>query len=114
MSGRRSRDKGARGERELAREISRLFGVEAHRGCQRAGSPDSPDVKAAIPEVHWEAKRVERFNLYSALDQAKSDAGDNVPVVAHRRNGRPWVVCVCLDDLPRLAVQLYLTLSQNA
>ncbi len=114
MSGRKSRDKGARGERELAREISRLFGVEAHRGRQYHGGPDAPDVKAGTPGVHWECKRAEESRLYAALQQAKLDAGESVPVVAHRRNGKPWVACVYLDDLPKLAVQLYLTLAQNA
>ena len=114
MSGRRSKRKGAEGERELAREISRLFGVEACRGRQYHGGSDSPDVRAAIPGVHWESKRAERFNAYDALQQAQSDAGESVPVVAHRRNSRPWIVCLYLDDLPRLAVPLYLTLSENA
>jgi len=114
MSGRRSRNKGASGERELAREIWRLFGVEARRGCQFHGGPDSPDVVTAIPDVHIECKRTERFRLYEALDQAINDAGDQVPVVMHRSSRRPWVAILRLDDLPRLATQLYLTLAENA
>ena len=111
--GRKSRDKGARGERELAAELSRLFGVEAHRGRQYHGGPDSPDVKTGIVGVHFECKRVEHLSLYPALEQARGDAGADVPVVAHRRNGKPWVVCCDLDDLPRLATQIYLTLMEN-
>ena len=68
--GRKSRDKGASGERELARELSRLFGVEARRGCQYHGGPGSPDVAADIPDVHIECKRSERLRLYEALQQA--------------------------------------------
>ena len=113
MSGRRSRDKGVRGEQELAQEIARLFGVEANRGRQHHGGPESPDVRAAIAGVHWECKRAEQLRLYSALEQAWADAGESIPVVAHRRNGMPWVACVYLEHLPRLAVQLYLTLSEN-
>lgn len=51
--------------------------------------------------------------LYPALEQAIGDVGENIPVVLHRSNNRPWVAIVRLDDLPRLAVQLYLTLAEN-
>jgi hypothetical protein len=71
-------------------------------------------VAADIPDVHIECKRAERFRLYEALGQAIADAGEKVPVVAHRQNHKPWVVVVRLDDLPRLAVQIYLTLAENA
>ena len=112
--GRKSRDKGASGERELARELSRLLGVEARRGCQYHGGPGSPDVVADIPDVHIECKRTERLRLYEALQQAIDDAGGKVPVVVHRQNHKPWVAIVRLDDLPRLATQIYLTMAQNA
>ena len=98
-----SRNKGARGEREFARELSRLLGVRAHRGRQYCGGPDSPDVVVDLPEVHFEVKRVEQFRLYPALEQADEDAGSKIPIVAHRKNLKPWVVCLRLDDLPRLA-----------
>ena len=111
--GARSRRKGKRGELEAAAEIRRLFRVEARRGRQYQGTDESPDVLAAIPEVHFEVKRVEALRLYESLAQATEDAGDSVPVVLHRANRRPWVAIVLLDDLPRLAVQLYLTLAQN-
>jgi len=112
--GRKSREKGASGARELARELSRLLGVEARRGCQYHGGPGSPDVAVDIADVHIECKRSERLRLYEALEQAIGDAGEKVPVVAHRQNHKPWVAIVRLDDLPRLAVQIYLTLAQNA
>lgn len=108
-----SRRKGKRGEREAAAEIARLFRVKAHRGRQYCGAPEAPDVRAAIPGVHLEVKRAETFRLYDALEQAASDAGDQVPVVLHRANRRPWVAIVRLEDLPWLAVQLYLTLVQR-
>ena len=112
--GSRSLQKGKRGEREAAAEIGRLFRVEARRGRQFSGDPTAPDIRTAIPKVHFEVKRVEAFRLYQALRQAISDAGgENVPVVLHRPNGEPWVAIVRLDDLPKLAVQLYLTLAEN-
>ena len=111
--GLRSRNKGKRGEREAAAEIRRIFRTEASRGRQFAGTDDSPDIRTAIPKVHFEVKRAETFRLYDALEQAGSDAGENIPVVLHKQNRQPWVAVVRLDDLPQLAVQLYLTLAQN-
>ncbi|MCR4411305.1 MAG: hypothetical protein NUV77_02635 [Thermoguttaceae bacterium] len=111
--GMKSRRKGKRGELEAAAELRRLFGVEARRGRQYSGCDEAPDVLAAIPGVHVEVKRVEALRLYLALDQAAADAGRNVPLLLHRANGKPWVAIVRLDDLPQLAVQLYLTLAEN-
>lgn len=105
-----SRDKGARGEREAAAELSRIFGCEARRGCQFAGGPNSPDVLVDLPGIHFEVKRTERLSLYPAMEQAIGDAGQhNVPMVIHRANGKPWLAIVRLDDLPELAVKLYLS-----
>ena len=109
--GLRSRNKGKRGEREAAAEVRRIFGTDAVRGRQFQGSDESPDIVTGIEGVHFEVKRAESFRLYEALDQAIEDAGENIPVVLHRQNRRPWVVVLRLDDLPQLAVQIYLTLA---
>ena len=111
--GLKSRNKGKRGEREAAAEIRRLFRTDANRGCQYAGSDESPDIRTAIVRVHFEVKRAESLRLYDALNQAIADAGENIPVILHKQNRQPWVAIVRLDDLPQLAVQLYLTLAQN-
>ena len=104
--GRFSLNKGKTGERELAHELARVFGVTARRGVQFQGSPDSPDVVTEIPDLHIECKRVERFRLYESLEQAVQDAGPKLPVVLHRQNKKPWVAVVRLDDLPRLTTIL--------
>lgn len=112
--GLRSRNKGKRGEREAAAEIRRLFRTDAARGCQHRGGSESPDVVTAIYGVHFEVKRTEALRLYAAIEQAVTDAGSSqIPVVLHRANDRPWVAIVRLDDLPALAVQLYLTLAER-
>ena len=108
-----AREKGKRGEREAAKLIADTFRVEASRGCQFAGGEDSPDIRTAIEKVHFEVKRTEALRLWDALDQAIKDANSNVPVVLHRPNGKPWVAICLVRDLPRLAVQLYLTLAAN-
>ncbi len=112
--GLRSRNKGKRGEREAAAEVRKLFRTEASRGRQFAGTDESPDINTGIEDVHFEVKRVEALRLYEALTQAINDAGDNIPVVLHKQNRKPWVAIVRLDDLPQLAVQLYLTLAETA
>lgn len=111
--GLQSRNKGKRGEREAAAELQRLFNVDARRGRQFQGGDESPDVVVDIPDLHFEVKRCEDFRIYKALAQATEDAGDKIPVVLHRQNRQPWVAVVRLDDLPRLAVQLYLTLAET-
>ena len=104
--GRMSRNKGKAGEREAAKEISRLFGVDARRGVQFAGGTDSPDVVHGLPDVHVEVKRTERLSLWAAIDQAVSDAGTKMPIVLHRANRRPWIAVLRLDDLPTLVEKL--------
>lgn len=111
--GLRSRNKGKRGEREAAAEIRRLFHTQARRGRQFCGSDDSPDVVTDIQGVHFEVKRRETLRLYETLAQTTQDAGEKVPVVLYRQNRKPWLAIVQLDDLPQLAVQLYLTLAEN-
>ena len=72
-------------------------------------------MKHSLPGLHIEVKRTERLNLYDALEQAIDDmAEDDIPVVLHRRNHKPWVAIVRLDDLPRLAILLYLHLAEKA
>lgn len=95
----RSREKGKRGERELARFLS-AEGFAATRGAQHRGGPDSPDVRCPdLPALHWECKRAERLNPYDALAQARSEAGERLPVVAFRKNDCDWLAILSLRDL---------------
>ena len=104
--GRMSLTKGKVGERELAGELRRLFGVDARRGQQYCGGGDSPDVVTDL-SVHCEVKRTERLSLYPAMRQAVRDAGaDKVPVVFHRQNHEDWLVVMRLNDLPELVDRL--------
>lgn len=91
-----SRDKGKRGELELARALS-AYGYQCRRGVQYHGGQDSPDV-VGLPHIHIECKRVERLNLEDAFAQAKRDAGDKIPSVFHRKNNGDWMVTMRLDD----------------
>lgn len=99
MMGAMSRRKGKRGELEVV-AFYRAEGFEARRGQQFKGSPDSPDVEVPdFPWMHVEVKREEKFPLYSRLEQALRDAGDEkIGVVHHRRSYHEWVVVLRLKD----------------
>jgi hypothetical protein len=107
-----SRQKGKRGERECAAELGHLLGLAegaARRGVQFAGGPDSPDVVLDGVAIHVEAKRVERLQLWAAIEQAKKDSPPGkTPVVWHKANRRQSVVIVetaMLVDLAREIVR---------
>lgn len=92
-----SKDKGARGEVELAHFL-RQYGYWARRGQQYSGANGDADV-VGLPKLHIECKRVERLNLYDAMAQSIHDAREGeIPVVMHRRNNAKWLITLHLDD----------------
>lgn len=96
-----SRQKGAMGERELAKKL-REYGYEARRGQQYSGATGDADV-VGLPGVHIEAKRVERLNIYDAISQSVHDArSGEVPVVMYRKNNCEWLVTLRFDDFMEL------------
>lgn len=96
--GKSQQRKGANGEKELA-EVLRGYGYDVTRGGSLTFGA-VPDL-VGLPGVHIEVKRVERLNVGTAMEQAAEDAarfGDGMPVVFHRRNRKPWLVTMLLDD----------------
>ncbi len=95
MSGRRSRNKGATGERELAALLTDALGFVVQRklGQARDGGDD-----IQVGQYRIEVKRREALRLDEWCKQVEQAAqpGD-VPVVAYRRNGQPWRVVVPLE-----------------
>lgn len=92
-----SRQKGARGEREIASYL-REHGYEARRGQQFSGANGDADV-VGLPGIHIEVKRVERLNLYDAMEQSVRDARDGeIPVVMHRKDRKEWLVTMRIDE----------------
>lgn len=95
--GRKSRRKGASGERELARILRSEGFDDARRGQQYSGIGQADVI--GLAGVHIEVKRTEALRLYDALDQSIRDANDGeLPVVIHRKNGCRWVVIQPLGD----------------
>lgn len=104
-----SKQKGSRGERELAGVLNELLGTDCHRGQQFQGSPDSPDV-TGLDGIHIECKRVEKLNIENAMDQAVRDSGEKrLPSVMHRKNRHEWLVTMRLTDW----VKLYTAWKEN-
>ncbi len=92
-----SRQKGARGERELAKAL-KAYGYDCRRGQQYCGANGDADV-VGLPGIHIECKRVEKLNLYDAMAQSKADARQGeTSVVMHRKNNCEWLVTMSLDD----------------
>ena len=89
--------KGKKGELELAHKLQE-YGYEARRSVQYNGKDGQADV-IGLPHIHVEVKRVEKLNLYNAMEQAQRDAkGDDSPAVFHRKNRSNWLVTMELDD----------------
>ena len=100
MSRINSRAKGARAERAFALWLKEE-GWHAKRGVQHAGQ-DAPDVICPdLSWLHFEVKHVQALNIIDAMSQAKRDAGAKVPVVAHRKNGTPWLITLPADEFAK-------------
>lgn len=106
-----SRQKGKRGELELAHWLSER-GHEARRGQQYSGANGQADV-VGLPGVHIECKRVEQFGparLEDALRQSARDAyADSLrageymlTTVWHRTNRTGWKVTMPAEEWLKL------------
>lgn len=107
-----SRNKGAVGERELAAELKRLFGTATRRGQQYSGI-EGEDV-VGLDGIHVESKRVEALNVTTAMEQAVRDSkGLKVPAVFHRKNHKPWLVTVRLDDIEQFVKAMHTIIERR-
>lgn len=92
-----SNRKGKEGERELANLLKDRYGYDCRRGQQFCGSNGDADV-VGLPGIHIECKRVEKLNIYEAVEQSINDAREGeMPTVSigrsqglagHNDNGR--------------------------
>lgn len=96
-----SKRKGKTGELELAKKLKE-YGYDTKRSVQYNGKDGQADV-VGLPHIHCEVKRVEKLNLYDAMEQAKRDAkhGD-LPAVFHRKNRCNWMVTMELTDFMKI------------
>lgn len=97
IKGKSARDKGARGERELAHTLRDTYGYPVRRGYVFQGESDL----VGLEGIHVEAKRQERLNLSKAMEQATAEAkkrNDGIPTVFHKKNREEWLVTMKLTD----------------
>lgn len=96
-----SRQKGARGERELSSKLKE-YGYKTRQRQQYCGSNGDADV-VGLPGIHIECKRVERLNIYDAISQAKEDKKENeLGAVFHRKDRSEWLVTMTLAEWMKL------------
>ena len=97
-----SKEKGKRGEREVAR-ILRDHGYDSHRTAQYCGNTgDAADV-VGIPGFHIEVKRCETTKIWEWIHQAENDhKADTVPLVVFRRSHEQWQVALSLESFLEL------------
>lgn len=103
MSGRRSRNKGSRGELEVAKIINDRLGLELHRTPNSGAFKWHDNLKGDVqgwPGMHLEVKRAERLQIPKWLEQTEDDCPDgSVPLLVFRQSHQPWRVVMRLDDL---------------
>lgn len=106
-----SRAKGKRSELALAKLLRETYGFEnARRSAQYCGANGDADIVGAFEGFHLEAKNVQRLNLEAAYEQSKSDAAAEserkghyiVPIVVHKKDRKPWMVTMSLDDFIKM------------
>lgn len=98
MGGKKSRDKGKRGELEFA-ALCREHGFDCHRTAQYCGKTgQAADVKG-LPGIHAEVKRCETLKVWDFMLQAERDSNPGeIPIVAWRRNNHRWLIIMEAND----------------
>lgn len=95
---RMSRDKGARGEREVARLFAE-HGFAVRRVPNSGGLMLKGDLMGDCP-LHVEVKFQERLNIHAACRQAQQDAPPGSAwAVFHRRSRERWYATLPAIDL---------------
>lgn len=103
--GRSERDKGIKGEREVA-TVYELAGLEV-RGLESTGDHLVVCGPASGLVLHSEVKRQETARVWLWWEQAHAELEPGaVAVVAFRRNRSPWLALTSLAELARLVGEL--------
>lgn len=100
-----SRRKGARLEREAAHALRVELGIEASRSA-RNGVDGAADLITNLPGVRIEVKGRRSIGAFRFMDQARAEAGEDIPVVMMREDAKDWVLMVPLTYVRRLAKRL--------
>ena len=96
-----SKQKGSRGEREVA-ELIRRHGFEARRTQQYCGNTgDASDVTSNLP-YHIEVKHQERLEIDKWWEQATHDAMGRTPILVFKKNRQRWRVVMDFESFLEL------------
>ena len=98
--GKAEREKGKRGEREAAKMLGAIIGLQVRRSSQYRATESSADL--ICPGLWIEVKRRERLGM-SEVEKALKEAPSGPAVLMWRRNGKEWIVACRLLELPILA-----------
>ena len=112
MGGKRSRDKGKRGELEFA-ALCREHGFDCRRTAQYCGNTGQAADVEGLPGIHVEVKRTEVLKAWDYMTQASHDAPlEKIPVVAWRKNNHRWLMIMEADDWFRLYAEYFGSVQQ--
>lgn len=96
-----SKAKGKRGELLWAKLCREHGFEEVRRTAQFCGSSGEAADCIGLPYIHQEVKFSEHLNIREAMRQAirdcKAENKGNIPIVAHKKNGRPWLVTLTAE-----------------
>ena len=113
MTGKGSRDKGAEGERELMHLLEGLGFEGLRRGRIFAGEPD---IMGLWP-FHIEVKRVEKLNLWNAIQQSIEEMHRKkdgvIPVVFHRKNREKWKMTIPDEHIDTVLLALVCCMKEH-
>ena len=101
-----SRQKGKRVERLWRDQLREAGFLKAFRGQQYCGAAGNADVVCPeLPGFHFEVKGVQNLNVLNAMKQAiadctghTNDGKKQTPIVAHKKNGEPWLITMLAAD----------------
>ena len=99
--------KGVRVEREFVQFLTDLGLLSARRSSQYSAKLEGdPDIFCdELSKFHLEVKGRQDNGIYFWLEQAKLDSrGETTPMVAIKRNNKPWIVTMLAEDWVRLAL----------
>ena len=96
-------------EREAAKALNLVLGVEARRSVQYCGGAGDADLTTTLEGVHFEVKSRAAHSCLRFYEQAAKDATEasTIPVVLLRENGdTDFYVLVALSDLRALSCRV--------
>lgn len=102
-----SKQKGKRGELEFAHKCAEYGFDKVHRTAQTNGKLEQSLADCeGLKGIHIEVKRVESLNIDKAMEQSirdlKTKKEKKLPVVFHRKNGKPWKATMLFEDWVKL------------